>query len=194
MTIKFLLKVLRMIREPSYGLIFVSGRGASGKSTIAEKISRDLGFKLISLDEIIRHEFDGNFQLYSQGDEFIQRIRELIDQHKYCVIEGMIQSNLIIKQIFHGYMFTFCYIKPRNIIPYLERIRTRFIESPGNYGRLGFLRKCEARIGLKDYEINGINGHEISQIIDQSGKTEIEVSNKFCAQYQRDFQVMILSN
>jgi len=199
----------------SYGLIYISGRGGVGKSTIAEKFSRDLGFTLIALDELIRQEFDSDFKLYNKGKHlnqhkvstqqnqgrFIQRIRDLITLHKFCVIEGMIRSNEIIQEIFHGYAFTFCYVKPSNIDAYLQNIRKRFIESPDNYGRLGFLRRydeshqaCHQSIGLKDFKINGIDGLVIQQVIVESGKAEIEESERFCQQYQQEFQVIILIN
>lgn len=179
--------------------IYVSGKGAVGKSTFAKQLAQQLNFVLISLDDVIHNEFADNFELYLPNGafpydtvNFVSRVRELILESSIkCVVEGTIKCNDLINQIFCGFpQFTFYYIIPIDECTYARNIRERFLAEPEKYGRLGFLKKMDVdykALMMMDYNINGINGTIINDIINQVASCQYKKINELLEYYHTQF-------
>jgi len=189
-------------------LIYVSGKASVGKSVISEHMAKDINFKLISLDELIRDDFDGNYRLYQTPTnnpndlvnrwEFVTKIRQIILEYKDCVIEGTIKDNELIKEIFHGYHFIFCYIEPLDEKSYFRNMSKRFEQDPTNYGRIGFLKIMDTNEfkgeGLNDFISNGIDGTIIQEIIKRCSITQFKKVTDLRNQYSNDFKIVRMLN
>ena len=220
--LKYKYKYTKMMKGgQKENIIFITGKAASGKSSVAKKFEKD-GYFLLSLDELIRHElalemkneidaeFNGDYtylyRLYRNDDNtqiiskarnlFIKTVKDIITKHKKIVIEGSLWNNDAIRQIFgKDDEFTFYFVKPKNEEIYLERLKLRFIEDPNNYGCLGFLWKNDADgKALKDYNKNGINGKLINNLINTVGKKEYARVDEWINRYKDEFLKMQIYN
>lgn len=192
-------------------VVFVSGKGATGKSTFAKTFK---GYYLISLDEIIRisvakrlgitenKKIAELFNLYKveecselilkAKEIFVEFVREEISKHYQVIVEGTIKDNGLIKKIFEGYEFTFYYMKPKTMEEYEMRIKQRFIESPDIYGRLGFLEKSDKdKKALLDFKENGIDGKVISNFIRVSANEQYKIIEDLYQYYAKEFSLSI---
>ena len=215
--LKYKTKYITIKGGNNKNIIFITGKAASGKSSVSKKIEQD-GYFLVSLDEIIKHElslkmkneiqteFNGDYtylyRLYRNDDNspiiskarniFIKIIKDIIMKHKKVVVEGSLWNIDAIRQIFgKDDEFTFYFVKPKNEEIYLERLKLRFMEDPNNYGRLGFLWKNDADgKALADYHKNGITGKLINNLITTVGKKEYDRVDEWIDRYKDEFLKM----
>lgn len=152
-------------------LIYITGKGAVGKSTVA-KMYREKGYELVSLDKLIKEKIlphfekllseDEIFAIYNLGDNgkiinkakemFKKMVKNIIAGRKgKMVVEGSIADNKLIKYLF-GNIFTLLYVMPSSSIDYKNKIMARFNENSCNYGRLRFLKSVDTNgNALKDF-------------------------------------------
>ena len=215
--LKYKTKYIKMKGGNNQNIIFITGKAASGKSSVSKKFEQD-GYFLVSLDEIIRDElaaemkndvqteFDGDYtylyRVYRNDDNtpiiskardlFIKIVKNIIKKHKKVVIEGSLWNTGAIRKIFgKDNEFTFYFVRPKNEKVYLERLKLRFMEDPNNYGRLGFLWKNDADgKALADYHKNGINGKLIHDLINTVGKKEYDRVDEWINRYKDEFLKM----
>lgn len=123
--------------DNSVNIYFIIGMSASGKTTLATKISNLLEYKLISMDEIIRKiaitHLDGMkiTKLYKpnkyikEKKQVIKIIKKLIKLHKNVIIEGTIWDPYIIDKIAGNKKFRIIYIQPKTKKRYIDNIFKR---------------------------------------------------------------------
>jgi len=211
---KYKAKYLNIKGGNNKNIIFITGKAASGKSSVAKKFEQD-GYLLVSLDEIVRRElatefknevqteFGGDYsylyRVYRDDDYsptikkarnmLVKIIKDIINSNKKVVVEGSLWNNNAIRQIFgKDDDFTFYFVKPKSEKLYLERLKHRFMEDPNNYGRLGFFMKNDPDgKALEDYHKNGINGTLINKLITTVGKMEYGRVEEWYNKYKDEF-------
>lgn len=114
------------VLRKSAKLIYISGKGGVGKSTLSDMLEKH-GFIVIHLDDLIREKIQPNhpdcarvFQLYmpdkfpAEKQKLIAIVRALIQQNadKPIVVEGTIKDAQMIKDMFKGNVFDFVYVRP----------------------------------------------------------------------------------
>ncbi len=116
-------------------LIYVGGKGGVGKSTITTKIASSFdNFKVTNLDEVIRNDFGGRFDIYlPSGDifmkmQFASHISSILREPCNHVIEGTIKDENLISLIFGLEEFLFILVEPRDRETYKGFITKRFCE------------------------------------------------------------------
>jgi dephospho-CoA kinase len=199
--------------------IYISGKGASGKSTYAN-IFKQKGYYVVHLDDVIKDKifvlfknhienntisFCDLFKIYRNDVKsnilneikikFIEIIKEYIKKYDKCVIEGTIKDVQMIKDIFDGFEFKFYYVIPKNIESYTRNITSRFIKEPNDYGRLGFIQSEDSnKNALNDFNENGINGMIISKLLKKVGDEQYKKIKELYDFYNKDFVVEIFVN
>ncbi|QYB17560.1 hypothetical protein PV-S19_0196 [Pacmanvirus S19] len=102
-------------------LIFVCGRGGSGKTTYATTLGKLLGYPVISIDEVIRTElteFSDRFSVYQPSASLVIRRCLVLKLRKHIVgsviLEGSIKNPELILDIADGEQFSVMYVVPAN--------------------------------------------------------------------------------
>lgn len=125
-------------------LLFVVGYGGAGKSTYADKISKNV----VHTDEIIRNNLpDEGFDLYQRDidpnnkliNKFIDLIQNEIKKNN-LVIEGQIKNLDLINKIAGDLPYKIIVVAPKNQESYERNLMGRFIENPKEYGRIGIIK------------------------------------------------------
>lgn len=173
-------------------VIYISGFGGTGKSTLADKYKKQ-GYNVLHLDDLVRNvvfpkfrkekdTINEFFNLYSMNPKislekpkkyFIKKVREEIESNKKLVIEGLIKNHRMFQKIFKDVEFKFYFVKPKSIKDFGERIINRVVENPANYGRLFYLEKEDKlteREGLNDFIKNRRNGKLFIKLVEETAK------------------------
>lgn len=218
--IKYKKKYLDLLKTNSK-LIFIVGKAASGKTTVAKTFESN-GYYLVSMDNVVKNqiipkfkkEIDGEFngeewriyRLYRSNDYgstidkartmFVGIMKDIIKKHKRVVVEGSLSNTNMIKQIFGTSKdFTLYFVQPKDEQTYVMRLKQRFMEDPDNYGRLGFLKWSDKDgSALADYKQNGIDGKIIKEFIEVIGKEEYLRVQEWYDAYKDHFDVHIIIN
>ncbi|SIP85919.1 AAA ATPase [Pacmanvirus A23] len=114
-------------------LIFVCGRGGSGKTTYATTLGKLLGYPVISIDEVIRTqmtEFSDKFSVYQPNASLIIRRCLVLKLRKLIVgsviLEGSIKNPDLILDIADGEQFSVRYIIPANFEVFRQGCESRY--------------------------------------------------------------------
>lgn len=140
----------RVIKEREPGLVFVTGKTSTGKSTFAKRLRDELGYRIIELDQIVmksvvhkqQQENTGSIflQVYRGGerrdwiDAFVTETKKEIAEHsaEKLVVEGALAHNETLDEIFAGHDFLFLYFHPTNEKTYVEMLTQRFVDGAHN--------------------------------------------------------------
>ena len=135
------------IKRSKRTLIYIGGKTATGKTTLAIKLSNELGFSCVSLDAIVKKEIVEKFQVVDVSeayiaayrdeettewrDTFIAHSRHVIESQidTGIILEGAIASPSTLQAIISGYetAFLFYYLHPLDLDKYYDQIRQRFL-------------------------------------------------------------------
>lgn len=126
---------------------------------------------------------------------FVRFIKKKIKKHKKVVIEGTIKDIDMIKDILGHYRYKFLFVKPKDEKIYLQNLTDRFVESPDNYGRIGFIGiKDKDKEGVLDYKKNGINGEKISKLLKNVASEQYIKIRDLHEYYAEHFYVKLVNN
>lgn len=143
---------IQWIDQAQPNIIYISGKGGSGKSYLSSRISLELGYNYVNLDRDIVDRLHQEYSIgrdifgvYRPGytpeehiDRFVELTRDLIRPH--TIVEGTIRSTSLIDRVFRGYNYVFAYIRPASKEAYRESIVRRYRKDlEDNTQTLGFV-------------------------------------------------------
>ncbi len=158
--------------------IYIAGKGASGKTTLSNKLADD-GYHILHVDEIIREGFGGVYptKIWGSKDEsMFEKITKLIvfelDKLKdqKVVLEGIIGTSVLQSVVKEHKPDLFLFVQHRTKDSYMKAIKQRAIkdiESDRSGNALGaFWDEPGANEAIEDYKQNGPDGKLFNKYIE----------------------------
>jgi guanylate kinase len=201
-------------------LILLAGKAASGKSTIA-KIFEKKGYNIISTDEIIYNKLIPKYKdkiesgllfsvqnktsndnpiWYEAQKEFFDILQKKVKMHcnknEKVVVEGQLTIPSAIRYIFgNDNNFTLYVISPPSLDIYIDRLTSRVISEPEQYGRLAWLEMENKDFkAKKDLFDNGKNGKIWKPFITKMASEKYLKHKELYDDYKKDFNPIIYIN
>jgi hypothetical protein len=160
--------------QKTHRIVFITGQSTVGKSHFARQLW-DRGYNLLMLDDVI-NEISKDpeiYTIYSYTNEsnrhyaelFVEIVRETLQMSGKWVIEGALKNETLIRQIFEGYQYLFCYVMGSDYTKQYQRTQSRIIEDLEEGKRTVPIKYTPEF--LTDYSHNGVNGKLFKSTIDQ---------------------------
>jgi len=197
------------------GLVFLSGKTCTGKTTIAKELSA-IGYQSIQLDHIIVRSVVEKYGLEDDSkafcvyrgeaqqewiDSFIELARTIIHESMSIgpvVVEGALASSEIIKSLFSGSIsdFNFVFLLPHDIQAYTDRVQERFvigIESNTSGLPMSFFDKVDMTL-VEDYLRTKIISRELRSAISNFAGWSNEESENRLKHFHISFPMLTVVN
>jgi hypothetical protein len=143
-------EAFELIKRTGPRVVHVSGKTSTGKSTFAARLSDELGFDTITLDEVVHEAVIGTFGLEDEGMVFVEvyknrtqadwirafiaaarnQINSSLEAGRPVVVDGAVANPETLKELLEGFpSAVIVYFHPDQLPPYERNLTSRFMLS-----------------------------------------------------------------
>lgn len=204
-------EIYNFVKTNKPSLVYLSGKTSTGKSTFANKLVQDFGYKVVELDQIVKSAVIQRFNLTNEGttfvevyrgrdkmlwiEEFVKAARNLIEKHlnngELLVIEGAVAHPITLSEVLAGYPdFMFVYFHPQTVDNYIRNLTQRFMQTneQENAALPAAFWKLIDQTEFKSFCKSRIITKSLSQSIREYAKLSQEESNKRLREFKNNFR------